>query len=131
MNQGELKKAIEKILHIHRHGEVISNPNRAILKFPTDDKSVDLILALFPPQPTGTEEEIARETAHSIQPCDFGSTEAIKVFASALHSYGERVREECAMIAENGRFLHDEAPDAKFGKACAKAIRRSGKKEKP
>ncbi len=32
-------------------------------------------------------------------------------------------RERCAKVAEGGSFLHDDAPDAKFGKACAKAIR--------
>jgi hypothetical protein len=32
-------------------------------------------------------------------------------------------RERCAKIAEGGCFLHDDAPDARFGKACAKAIR--------
>ncbi len=31
--------------------------------------------------------------------------------------------ERCAKVCEEGRFLHDEAPDAIFGKACAKAIR--------
>jgi predicted type IV restriction endonuclease len=30
---------------------------------------------------------------------------------------------EAADIAEGGCFLHDEAPDAIFGKACGKAIR--------
>ena len=33
--------------------------------------------------------------------------------------------EEAAKIAEGGRFLHDDAPDARFGKACATAIRRA------
>ena len=32
-------------------------------------------------------------------------------------------RERCAKIAEGGCFLHEKAPDAMFGKACAKAIR--------
>lgn len=32
--------------------------------------------------------------------------------------------EEAARIAEGGRFLHDDAPDARFGRACAAAIRR-------
>ena len=35
-------------------------------------------------------------------------------------------REACAQVAENGRFLHDDAPDARFGKAVAAAIRRRG-----
>lgn len=32
-------------------------------------------------------------------------------------------REACAKVCENGHFLHDEAADARFGKACAAAIR--------
>jgi len=32
-------------------------------------------------------------------------------------------REACAKVAENGNFLHDDSPEAKFGKACAAAIR--------
>ncbi len=31
--------------------------------------------------------------------------------------------EACAKVAENGNFLHDDSPEAKFGKACADAIR--------
>jgi|WetSurMetagenome_2_1015567.scaffolds.fasta_scaffold436705_1 hypothetical protein len=32
--------------------------------------------------------------------------------------------EQCAQVAENGNFLHDAAPDARFGKSCASAIRK-------
>lgn len=32
-------------------------------------------------------------------------------------------KENDAKICENGRFLHDDAPAARFAKACAKAIR--------
>jgi hypothetical protein len=39
--------------------------------------------------------------------------------------------EEAAKVAEGGRFLHDDAPDAQFGKACAAAIRRISKEVKP
>lgn len=35
-------------------------------------------------------------------------------------------REACAKVAEDGRFLHDDSPEAKFGKACAAAIRARG-----
>ncbi len=35
----------------------------------------------------------------------------------------ETEREACAKLAEGGSFLHAEAPDAKFGRACAQAIR--------
>ena len=34
-----------------------------------------------------------------------------------------------AEICENGRFLHDDAPDARFGKACAEAILAEAEKE--
>jgi len=32
-------------------------------------------------------------------------------------------RDACAAVCENGNFLHDAAPDAIFGKECARAIR--------
>jgi hypothetical protein len=35
-------------------------------------------------------------------------------------------REACAKVAENGLFLHDDSPEARFGKACAAAIRARG-----
>ena len=35
-------------------------------------------------------------------------------------------REACAKVCEGGNFLHDEAPDARLGKACAAAIRARG-----
>lgn len=37
-------------------------------------------------------------------------------------------REACAKVAEGGSFLHDDSPEARFGKACAKAIRARGEK---
>ncbi len=37
-------------------------------------------------------------------------------------------REACAKVAENGNFLHDDSPEARFGKACAAAIRARGEK---
>jgi hypothetical protein len=38
-------------------------------------------------------------------------------------------REACAQVAENGRFLHDDSPEARFGKSCAAAIRARGLSE--
>jgi hypothetical protein len=38
----------------------------------------------------------------------------------------EDEREKCAQVAENGRFLHDDAPSARFGRECAAAIRARG-----
>jgi hypothetical protein len=35
-------------------------------------------------------------------------------------------REACAKVCEDGNFLHAEASDARFGKACATAIRNRG-----
>lgn len=35
-------------------------------------------------------------------------------------------REACAKVTEDGRFLHDDSPEARFGKACARAIRARG-----
>lgn len=35
-------------------------------------------------------------------------------------------REACAKVSENGCFLHDDSPEARFGKACARAIRARG-----
>jgi hypothetical protein len=35
-------------------------------------------------------------------------------------------REACAKVAENGRFFHDDSPEARFGKSCAAAIRARG-----
>jgi hypothetical protein len=49
---------------------------------------------------------------------------------SPLWKFGELVataeRDACAKVAENGRFLHDDSPEAKFGKACDAAIRARG-----
>jgi hypothetical protein len=44
----------------------------------------------------------------------------------ALRKLVASEREACAKVAENGRFLHDDSPEAKFGKACAAAIRARG-----
>jgi len=38
-------------------------------------------------------------------------------------------RDACAKVADDGRFLHDDSPEAKFGKACAAAIRARGKND--
>ena len=46
----------------------------------------------------------------------------VDIIATAL----DQQIEKDAGIAENGRFLHDDAPDARFGKACATAIRQQG-----
>jgi hypothetical protein len=38
--------------------------------------------------------------------------------------FAELIIQECIGIIEGGRFLHDEAPDAKFSRACSGAIKR-------
>jgi hypothetical protein len=43
-----------------------------------------------------------------------------------LQAIAAAEREACAKVAENGNFLHDDSPEAKFGKACAAAIRARG-----
>lgn len=53
----------------------------------------------------------------------------IDAFLDAERAAREDEREQCAKIAEGGSFLHDDAPDARFGKACAAAIR--ARKETP
>jgi hypothetical protein len=35
-------------------------------------------------------------------------------------------REACAKVCENGTFLHDFSPEAKYSRACARAIRARG-----
>lgn len=61
--------------------------------------------------------------------------DAEHVLMDLLDRIGRRIaeavaleREACARVAEGGRFLHDDAPDARFGKACADAIRARGKR---
>jgi hypothetical protein len=47
-----------------------------------------------------------------------------------LWKFGELVaaaeREACAKVCENGTFLHDFSPEAKYSRACARAIRARG-----
>lgn len=35
-------------------------------------------------------------------------------------------REACAKVCENGTFLHDFSPEAKYSRACARGIRARG-----
>ena len=56
----------------------------------------------------------------SDKPVLYPVPDAIQRFA-ALVAAAER--EACAKVCEGGSFLHDDAPDARFGKACAAAIR--------
>ena len=52
------------------------------------------------------------------------TTVSMLIFANVIAEMArEEERNECAKVAEGGAFLHDDAPDARFGKACAKAIR--------
>lgn len=51
----------------------------------------------------------------------------------AAKDFEARVRreaiEEAARVVEGGRFLHDDAPAARFGRECAKAVRALAEKE--
>ena len=52
--------------------------------------------------------------------------EAVAMAQAALRSPApgaEAMREAAAKVAEGGRFLHDDSPEARWGKACAAAIR--------
>lgn len=49
-----------------------------------------------------------------------------KQIATSMRVAIEEEREACANVAENGRFLHDDSPEFRFGKECARAIRRRG-----
>ena len=69
---------------------------------------------------------MAREAGHSPAQIDI-----VCRFAAVLDDFAALVaaaeREACAKVAESGNFLHDDSPEAKFGKACAAAIRARGK----
>ena len=61
---------------------------------------------------------------------------AVPALAAAVEELVAEVRrirtetvEECARVAEGGSFFHDDAPDARFGRECAAAIRRLKDKE--
>ncbi len=56
-----------------------------------------------------------------------GKVATINYFEYFIFCKGMDVeREACAKVAENGRFLHDASPEARFGKECAAAIRARG-----
>jgi hypothetical protein len=38
--------------------------------------------------------------------------------------FAELIVQECIGVVEGGRFLHDEAPTARFAKECSDAIKR-------
>ena len=38
--------------------------------------------------------------------------------------FAELIIRECIGVVEGGRFLHDEAPDARFARECSAAIKR-------
>lgn len=52
-------------------------------------------------------------------------TEAIfkETIQQAYELGREDENEECAEVVEGGRFLHEDAPDARLARECAKAIR--------
>ena len=53
--------------------------------------------------------------------------EAIYILCNLVEAESSAAeREACAKVAENGRFLHDDSLEARFGKSCAAAIRAMG-----
>jgi hypothetical protein len=64
--------------------------------------------------------ELARALVAGTGPVDEGALADELDIVEAV----EAEREACAQVAEGGRFLHDDAPDARFGRECAAAIRR-------
>ena len=53
-------------------------------------------------------------------------------YEECLERFAELIRaderEACAKLCEDGHFLHEEAPDARWAKGLAKAIRQRGEK---
>jgi len=41
-----------------------------------------------------------------------------------LNKFAELIVRECVGVVEGGRFLHDDAPTARFAKECSDAIKR-------
>jgi len=54
------------------------------------------------------------------------SPQDIKVFERFAELVAAAEREACAKVCENGTFLHDFSPEAKYSRACARAIRARG-----
>lgn len=50
-----------------------------------------------------------------------------KATALAYEAGRAAEREACAKVCENGTFLHEFSPEAKYGRACARAIRERGR----
>jgi len=61
--------------------------------------------------------------AIQVNPDDDRYRHDIWLIEKALQEAHDAGLEEGAKVAEGGRFLHDDAPDARLGRACAKAIR--------
>jgi hypothetical protein len=57
--------------------------------------------------------------------CGFdGKNKCLREFANLVAA---AEREACAKVCENGTFLHDFSPEAKYSRACARAIRARGR----
>jgi len=57
-------------------------------------------------------------------PLPVNKNRMVVAYAMALKDIRKQAMLDAANIAENGRFLSEDAPDYKFGKACGAAIRR-------
>lgn len=75
---------------------------------------------------------IARKVANVAQCINGGGEVEACLFAvigSAVNESREQALEEAAARIEGGRFLHDDAPDARLARSAAKAIRALAQKE--
>jgi len=98
----------------------------------------------FPVPPAGEGEARLREKTQ--EPRSFRLAEEVLVawresgeghyglecrIAAQLREAEQRGAEAAAKIAESGRFLHDDSPEARFGRSVAAAIRRALVPEEP
>jgi hypothetical protein len=53
-----------------------------------------------------------------------GTMTDIKIPKEFIEKFAQLIVRECIGVVEGGRFLHDEAPDARFARECSAAIKR-------
>ncbi len=56
--------------------------------------------------------------------------DAVTILVEALAAREREVIESIAQFVEGGNFIHENAPDARFAKACAAGIRQQAKEIK-
>jgi hypothetical protein len=73
-----------------------------------------------------TQEQVlqwAREAGYMPDRIKFDVYRYMPIVSLAYEAGRKDENEACAKVSENGCFLHDDSPEARFGKACAAAIR--------